>query len=1688
MVKELYSGISDIMDQQLNLQLDSAGMNDQQQHNAWKAVITKLQAELTEQHQYARENAAMTIKLQDKNANQSTNLERLRKQCFRQSIQLSKDKRFRTAVKVDNFALPLPGSEAKFILSTNSIAEDNMRQAARVLRADGTEPIEPEGSEEASPFAAYQEMLLSEAGEEPESVQKRNGFQFRYSNIASDTVWIKMPGPVRKRLNAPSSGGTAIAESVISGRLLSFFESYVSIRTLAKLLPQELEHAGQEVLVHFAPRKGCDSRRLMDTTDKPINLTGRMCRTTLTDAVHASYLSLDSVIRQNKWIGQSAVLSINMDGSAFNEKDMLGIVFHFTFIEFDGADAVGNRRHKATTRSVCLNSLPIADKISVDVEREDGRLFGKEVPERMVTAMAMSGNLYDVLNHPCVILGMDKGSETRGGGKGVQGAMRRAAFFGRGSPLEQIFGTREAIDAVMTGEHAPFLRNCMDFHGVPPNQQFLGGLNTRPMPEQLRVDPTKPVPSLAFDITILDRTWDRDKKEHVVVNKIVEQCGSRPSTKLNPMACFPCIRGGSAVGKWCDKHALNRAGAAYTNYAQIKRMMRVSIKISSELRKIQNHVAVKNNVARILGTKGARRPQLSHVAIRNALGEKLVGEFREKYPRGMPRPEKGVGSRWNSVQDAVLKQDESRLLVAATFPIALAHGTEEAKTRAGERVCSKGGFGKDEKTVSFSPNLGRCFFHFNNPSYIWHVAVSALIHRFSFQVLLAACADRGEHAAVALGGVNSILTTVDWVLRRGLFVVPSHAGPQLLENVRRRARSSRGQLDGPVTASKGKWTVTHRLRHRGPPSIESNGRTFLSTQLERIPKESKSKEPPALVHLYGKFYNSGMANAVSRARDTMVAVCRMGFEGTVIPREYLLDYKGEQRTYAEKIEAAQWYMQKECSRAADCIESKMFSLSTSPLGFLAALYDVVHVPVRRARDEFSFDDADDFEIIDIASDQAISCANILLLQLKELLSLHGSTLWEFVQEPLRSMLKEEQMSALARFAERNEVDLAQLGMTVVPGFERITGYPKPVTSSPALAHSAMMAATGITNSNPVESKWSLLTGRHHASVRNVSPEFMSAVFRQKDFHGTGLLSMLRLQAFQNMLASARAFRNKNKGGYRSVFRINVEESQDKENRRTKPQQQYRNSNIAETKTKKKDLQAEPGERSRKEISRKRGSGAVANRYHGDSEGSESAESDEPSEDSDGEDASSGANDSDEECNGDEDSKAGDFDEDAADLNAEDSSPSSDHASNESAGAVHGEQGTDFNDNDPLIPGEGLDSRRAFYKTQLNADLKGMCGSREIIVKPSNGKQCRKEDYIDALLADDASHPVLPPQSPSVAGKSDSACPPHSPGQGNVEASEPSHEVESEAPISQTRQEHDDLAGEDRSDVGSEFDSDNDWDDDEPLLSRKCAFNKSMARSESMASASGILIDIPHPFPNVQDVTDQQASDRPWKLDSIRHMLQKNEWKDTKVEFQLKGSKLVNNSVILTRLDGKRFPLIKSAHLLYAVYTDDGLELAHPEDVKYKITKGNQRKAAGKVWVTYSRVLRTEKAIEQCESDQDHHSTTRNGIRRVSSLGAKSLRKLLAQQNKEGNTRLVFHRGDFPFETSAENVVGFVAWQSACDGVDGASSNDNPKAFLARINASLRLDASPTELRLASLSEIDTVYLGADFSEPAAEDD
>jgi hypothetical protein len=67
---------------------------------------------------------------------------------------------------------------------------------------------------------------------------------------------------------------------------------------------------------------------------------------------------------------------------------------------------------------------------------------------------------------PFKFVGMDKGSECMGAGKGKKWATLRAALMGKGGPLEEIFCTRRAVHAALDGEHGPLLDRAMQFLGT----------------------------------------------------------------------------------------------------------------------------------------------------------------------------------------------------------------------------------------------------------------------------------------------------------------------------------------------------------------------------------------------------------------------------------------------------------------------------------------------------------------------------------------------------------------------------------------------------------------------------------------------------------------------------------------------------------------------------------------------------------------------------------------------------------------------------------------------------------------------------------------------------------------------------------------------------------------------------------------------------------------------------------------------------------------------------------------------------------------------------------------------------------------------------------------------------------------------------------------------------------------------
>jgi hypothetical protein len=155
-------------------------------------------------------------------------------------------------------------------------------------------------------------------------------------------------------------------------------------------------------------------------------------------------------------------------------------------------------------------------------------------------------------------VGMDKGSECMGAGKGKKWATLRAALMGKGGPLEEIFGTRWAVHAVLDGEHGPLLDRAMQFLGADDRRNMFP---VRPFPE--RPDTSKPVMSLPCKLKILVRRIDASTKRKVVISSEDAVVESRISTAQSMLRVYSLVEM-FPDRNYCDKHMIDRGAVAWT--------------------------------------------------------------------------------------------------------------------------------------------------------------------------------------------------------------------------------------------------------------------------------------------------------------------------------------------------------------------------------------------------------------------------------------------------------------------------------------------------------------------------------------------------------------------------------------------------------------------------------------------------------------------------------------------------------------------------------------------------------------------------------------------------------------------------------------------------------------------------------------------------------------------------------------------------------------------------------------------------------------------------------------------------------------------------------------------------------------------------------------------------------------------
>ena len=1707
--------------------------------------------------------------------------EALRKKCERKAKQV---KDFEAAGLPVGSALPvemwmpaLPGQDPRFVLSTTSIANENEEISALLLEGKGKadrQHSDAEDEEESAGSGGLAEETEDSMKEREDtqlaaSGQKRRSGPISYSNVAIQRVQYIGPGANRKR---SGRGGTTKDEGALMGKLALYFTQNISIRTLCK---SSLETAvtAESMRAEYAPLANYSARRVANVSHT-INATGQISRSAMTEAIHASLLALDYTVNKQKLISRADMVSLHFDNSSFNELAMTGLVLELTYFHEVGKDAAGHQRHTVTRKTICCNSFVSVDKKCVDVCGKDGSLMIKEVPFNLVLSLAMSGHLHSLLQHPCKILGADKGPEAVGSGKGKRWAALRKAFLGRGGVLEQIFGTREAIEAVQQSEYWPFLTRVMHFLEVPEADKII---KARPLPP--RLDTSGTMLTVRFEIRVITRVPDAATGQLVTTSDQLLIVEPRKTSTEDPFSYDAACKDMDCLLRYCDKHALNRAAVYYT--IMFDMFLKMVMDTATEFRKINNHVSLRSHIARILGIKGARRPEACHVRAGEILGPEQLNIFQERFSNGLPRQQKGVASRWLLVQKTVRDLDQRRPLLAVVMPIALANGTDAGKDAAMLSVCSKKGF-SDEGRIRFkSKRVERCFLRLTSPDIILQLAVQSFTYTMAWQPLLSACAARRECASSAVG---RILRVVDYVLGRGCKVNP--VGNVIsLANDRNFKRMFFGRRESQEIQTANPWGLFVRLRHRGLPDRKNNGESFVSTRLEKTPKNWKRPEPPALLELYAHFYHPDMATAASRLLQTMREACNMS--GPILSAadsdayarsQFGIRYGSLEEKYSARVHAAQWLFERDTSRAVEAIRKKMAHLLSHPLYMLGNLYDFLSVELLpsksdSSKDAFPFDDSGDrteerandlakddaksfssksalveTRTVYVATDEAILNAKLLHRQVLELRQKHGETLHEYMTEPLKSLCQDKMMEMLQEFSKGQEINVqkptkrfysrstngSKVGLEGLGGVDprsKRSSYPMPVTAFPDLARLALMACAMITNNNNVESKWSLLTNRYHAHVRHVNAEYMSAIFRQKDFVETNNTQQLKTEGFCSVLAAARAFRQKNRRSYQDIFRPRQEEAEEREAQSSKPQEKY--ANIKE----KAEKSSGEHQRKAKAPGSKRQAGRQMTRHDASESDSDSSRSCSDSE----QDASGCDGDS---CRDDADiqrdahaSGQDDSEDEALSVEggrgrkkANQSGDSRRYLDVERSGActraLHSARKTGDADStagdNHASPAVGGQDQEALSRKTSSACSSGQHKDKEtwvsedcseigeLVIKMSRSQGERSEsgavDDIDESGAVDDSE-VSFEQSDVSFEQSHDAKWPSSPSRGQPEAKQPdfnssvaSKEGSSDdaqlsdaskqqgacnadvmanschsVPKDQTSesQKRETSKESDVSDIPSDFlDSESDSDDDVPIGQRQAA---GRAQGQAGNQVHNLL------FPTIELDSKRFQKTSPWKLSFILYLLTHQVWRDTKVTShrQTKGGK---PRLTLTRFDGKEFPLSSDERIFYILYGDEGLEAIHVESIEHKVPaseSSGRRQRQEKQWcVTYSRALSTEMAQKECNSDNDFYGKLGKSTVRNFSLGADSLKKVLEQQQNSKLDHPVFHKGDVPRETRAQYIVGFIAWDSVpC----GQRTKRDDADLLTAVKEKLTLPATGKAL-INTLAEIDWVYCGQDFSD------
>lgn len=249
----------------------------------------------------------------------------------------------------------------------------------------------------------------------PDTGKKKR--QWRNSKIASDSVWLNIPGSSTSREGPDGWIGGLVSNPLrLASMITMWCSKNVSIRAVANMAAQEFTLAQEALYVSAVRHKGGETTKrkaFPGSNEKPMEVLGSYCESTVADGIHAFLNALDRYVSEH--IKTADGIHMSLDISTFAFSHMQSLFLAAWRVLNKGFDAAENPLPYVERIEGFAPAVAVGEKLTRQFVDEDGNLYSTATVRAAATSIILA-DLLDILKHPCLSFGVDGGGEGEGGG------------------------------------------------------------------------------------------------------------------------------------------------------------------------------------------------------------------------------------------------------------------------------------------------------------------------------------------------------------------------------------------------------------------------------------------------------------------------------------------------------------------------------------------------------------------------------------------------------------------------------------------------------------------------------------------------------------------------------------------------------------------------------------------------------------------------------------------------------------------------------------------------------------------------------------------------------------------------------------------------------------------------------------------------------------------------------------------------------------------------------------------------------------------------------------------------------------------------------------------------------------------------------------------------------------------------